>query len=226
MVRITAPAGRHRLGRRARRGGRSVLNGKTRLRARVAECCRTKRSSCSSELVKKTGGAGAFRVRAGRGGAARRREGPRRCAPIARRTCARRRAVRLHAQRHAARRRCGAGDVLIVADEELAGVDAPDAREGERGHRHRHDAARVGAPRGRDRASRSRTWPKKTARSPICAAACSASCRRRRRRDSRGRVWYVLSRTCSPSLGEQGGLLRGERGLRRDGRGARRSSPA
>ena len=41
----------------------------------------------------------------------------------------------------------------VVADEELAGVDAADVGEGRRDHRHRHDAARVGAARRGRRAA-------------------------------------------------------------------------
>ena len=95
-------AGRRRsrrpTGRSRSRAAAHAARGQAGVRARVAECCRTRRCSCSRELVKKTGGAGAFRVDAGRRSAAARRRGSR-AARGSRGERARRRAARLHAQR-------------------------------------------------------------------------------------------------------------------------------
>ena len=59
----------------------------------------------------------------------------------------------------------------------------------------------------RSRSCRSRTSPKRKARSRTSADACSGSCRRRPRRGSRGRAGSS-SPTCSASLGEAERVLR------------------
>ena len=89
---------------RARRTGKSrsrsrgvAASASKRVRARVAECSRTRRSSCSPQLIEHDGGQGAFRVRAGRRGAAAGRRGSR-AAPRPRGQRRRRRAARLHAR--------------------------------------------------------------------------------------------------------------------------------
>ena len=107
----------------------TLLARQARVRARVAECSRTKRSSCCRELVDEDGRRRRVPRRAGRRGAARRASRISRCARIARPTCA---APSCSASRAATTPLAGLapGDVLIVADEELAGVDAPDVAQG------------------------------------------------------------------------------------------------
>ena len=134
-------ARRQPTGRSRSRAAAALLRGQARVRARVADALERSALPARRSSSRKTGGSGAFRVAAGRRSAAARRRGPR-AARGSRRQRARRRAARLHAQRHAARRPAARATCSIVADEELAGVDAPDVAKARRGHRHRHDAAR------------------------------------------------------------------------------------
>ena len=99
--------------------------GEARVRARVARCCRTKRCTCLSELVKRNGRIRRVSRRAGRGSAA---AGCRRslAARRPRGERARRRSARLRAQRRRRSRRSAPATCSIVADEELAGLDASD----------------------------------------------------------------------------------------------------
>ena len=197
-----------RLGRRAdrarpqRAARASARSCSRRRRCRTRRCCLLSRSSCSD-----TGGTGAFRVRAGRGGAARRASRIWRSARERAANVARRRAARLHAQRHAARgarrrRRARSSPTPSWPASTRRGVGA-----GRRGHRDRHDAAGVGSRNARASCCRSRTWPRRTAPSRTCAAACSASCRRRRRPGMARPSWCVLADLLG-ALGERPTLLR------------------
>ena len=197
MVRHGATLARHRLGARDRRS-RAGAPRQEGVRARVADRCRTKRCSCSPSWWRRRAAPGAFRVQQGE-------EAPLpgvedlslradRAANVTRR-----RAVWLHAQRHAARvarrRRRACRRRRRVGWRRRSG-----RRQGRRDHRHRHDASARGRGMPPPSFFRSRTSPKKKGRSRTFVAACSASCRRRRRRASRGRVGTRCP-TCSHALG-------------------------
>ena len=190
----------------------ALLSRQARVRARLADAVERGALPAAAGSCRRR----AARVRsastAGRRGAAARRRGSRARAATARRTCA---APSCSASRAATRRsaRLQAGDVLIVADEELAGARRGGRRAGRRGDRRRHDAAGVGAPCRRRWCCRSPTSPRRKARSPTCAAACSGSCRPRRRRASRGRATSSLGDLLA-AMGEGSGYFTAGRRLR------------
>jgi hypothetical protein len=186
-VRAAAPVrgGRHAHARRLGGGAAeaaSLLNGRARTCSR-RRCSRTRRSTCCrawSSARRRRRLHGATGPEAPLAGVP-----TSRCGATARRTCAARSSWASSGAASTSSPGSRAGDVLVVADEELDGVNvrsppacawSSSAPRSPRG------------PRAPTWCSRRPTWPRRRARSRTCAGACSASCRRRARRGCRARV--------------------------------------